>query len=72
MTMHRCPRCTGDGGDPRLVPPQSCLVCWGAGEVSLHEETWDGQHAKLLEHIMCHPNWEAVRDELAGSPVAVR
>lgn len=72
VTMHRCPRCNGEGGDPRLEPPQSCLVCWGEGEVSLHRETWDGQHRKLLEHIMCHPHWNDASKMLVGSCTAHR
>jgi hypothetical protein len=64
----RCPRCY-DGTDPRL-DDQSCVVCWGAREVNLIDQTWPHQHSKLLQHLMMHPNWESVAESLRGTKKA--
>ena len=65
MSDIECPRCY-DGTDPR-ADDQSCLVCWGAMAVNLSEQSWSGQHRKLLEHILYHPNWDQVKDSLRGT-----
>lgn len=60
-----CPRCY-NGTDPRLKD-QSCLICWGNMTFNLTNENWNGQHRKVMEHLLGHPNWEKVKDELRGT-----
>ena len=60
-----CPRCY-DGSDPRLED-QSCLVCWAERTVNLTSEDWSGQHKNLIRHLVFHPNWKKVKDELRGT-----
>jgi hypothetical protein len=55
-----CPRCDGNGSDPRLTD-QSCLVCWGERTINLNEPVWDGQNMKALETLLGEHGRRAAR-----------